>query len=566
MKFLTSQILAILKQPEMRRNVKPLLKYLAVLATAIAIYSVGFHMLMLLEGQDHTWLTGVYWTLTVMSTLGFGDITFHTDLGRGFSMIVLVTGVVLLLIVLPFAFIRHFYAPWLEAQLRVRAPRTVGPDVSDHVIICQYDAMAEVLIAQLAAQDVDYVVLEPDAAKAVELHADGVKVLVGDRDNVETWRAAAAERAKLAVTNLSDAENTNITLTLREHAPRLRVAAIVGSIDAVDILELSGANHVIALTHRLGEHLAAHASAGKVSAHPIGRVDEVMIAEFLVRRTGLEGCTIRQSELRELTGLSIMACSERGHLVPASPDLVLTEDSVIVVVGTAEQVETLNDTFVIEHPSDEPVVVIGGGKVGRAAIRALAARGVRANVIDSEDALRPRLEEIANQVVIGRAEDLRHMKAVGIERAPSVLLTTHDDAVNIFLAIYARRLNPASHIVSRVTHERNVASLHRAGANFVLSQSSLGASLLLSVLHERELVVLGEGIDVFAFPLPPSLAGQTLAESDIGAKTGLNVIGARQKGQPLTVPAADTSLAAGSEIVLLGTRAQLETFKKAFPS
>ena len=41
------------------------------------------------EGQAHSWLTGLYWTLTVMSTLGFGDITFHSDLGRAFSIVVL---------------------------------------------------------------------------------------------------------------------------------------------------------------------------------------------------------------------------------------------------------------------------------------------------------------------------------------------------------------------------------------------------------------------------------------------------------------------------------------------
>jgi voltage-gated potassium channel len=60
-----------------------------------------------------------------MSTLGFGDITFTSDIGRVFSVVVLVSGIILLLIVLPFAFIRFFYAPWLEAQIRLRAPRRV---------------------------------------------------------------------------------------------------------------------------------------------------------------------------------------------------------------------------------------------------------------------------------------------------------------------------------------------------------------------------------------------------------------------------------------------------------
>ena len=59
-----------------------------------------------MEEQEHSWLTGFYWTLTVMTTLGFGDITFHSDIGRLFSVLVLLTGVILLLIVLPFTFIR----------------------------------------------------------------------------------------------------------------------------------------------------------------------------------------------------------------------------------------------------------------------------------------------------------------------------------------------------------------------------------------------------------------------------------------------------------------------------
>ena len=123
MKFLTPQLTYLLERRETRANFRALLQYLMFLATAIAAFSVLFHILMSYEGQEHSWLTGFYWTLTVMSTLGFGDITFQTDAGRLFSIVVLLSGIVLLLIMLPFVFIRHFYAPWLEAQLHSRAPR-----------------------------------------------------------------------------------------------------------------------------------------------------------------------------------------------------------------------------------------------------------------------------------------------------------------------------------------------------------------------------------------------------------------------------------------------------------
>ena len=55
-----------------------------------------------MEGEQHSWITGFYWTLVVMTTLGFGDITFTSDVGRLFSILVLLSGVVLLLVMLPF--------------------------------------------------------------------------------------------------------------------------------------------------------------------------------------------------------------------------------------------------------------------------------------------------------------------------------------------------------------------------------------------------------------------------------------------------------------------------------
>ena len=105
-----------MQQRGMRRNISFLMRFIFMLLTLIAIYSIVFHYIMEYEGRSYSWVTGVYWTLTVMSTLGFGDITFTSDLGRLFSIVVLLSGVLLLLIMLPFTFIQFFYAPWLEVQ------------------------------------------------------------------------------------------------------------------------------------------------------------------------------------------------------------------------------------------------------------------------------------------------------------------------------------------------------------------------------------------------------------------------------------------------------------------
>ena len=80
MKALVAQLSSFVRSSG-RRNVRILLRFVAALLGMVTLFSILFHFLMAVEGKDYSWLTGFYWTLTVMSTLGFGDITFHTDSG-----------------------------------------------------------------------------------------------------------------------------------------------------------------------------------------------------------------------------------------------------------------------------------------------------------------------------------------------------------------------------------------------------------------------------------------------------------------------------------------------------
>src|SRR5918993_1158412 len=150
MKFLPSQLAYLTNDREARGNLRALAKYLGFLAGLMGVYTVLFHVIKLnVEHEQHSWITGLYWTLVVMSTLGFGDITFTSDAGRLFSIVVLLSGIFMLLIVLPFAFIRFFYAPWLEAQVRLRAPRAVPEGTTGHVIICRHEVIATDLMERL---------------------------------------------------------------------------------------------------------------------------------------------------------------------------------------------------------------------------------------------------------------------------------------------------------------------------------------------------------------------------------------------------------------------------------
>ena len=565
MKFLTSQLAYLTTDREAGANLRALAKYLGFLAGLVVLYAVLFHVIKLsVEQEEHSWITGLYWTLVVMTTLGFGDITFTSDIGRLFSIVVLLSGVVFLLVMLPFLFIRLFYAPWLEARVRQRAPREAPAGMHGHLIIAHHDPIAIGVIERLESEKVPYVVIEPEPVRASQLAGDGVWVVAGENDNRSTYERAAASAARMVLANCEDTTNTNITLTVREVAPELPIAAIVEERDSVDILELSGATSVLPLKHQLGDYLANRVDVGRPEAHVVGEFRGLQIAELPAHDTPLVGKTVRDTKLRQQTGLSVVGFWERGKLRPAYPQIEIRSDSVLVLAGTAPQVERLNAILPDGAGPPPPVLVIGAGKVGRAAALALKRKGLRVHAIDrTEPALAPLATEI-DAVFAGDAADRRLLDRAGIFEARSVVLTTNDDGVNIYLAVYCRRLNRDLRIVSRVTHPRNLEAIHRAGADFVLSQTTLGVEAVMSLLRGYPPVLLGEGVELFSEPVPASLAGRPLRDSGIGSRTGLSVVALKERDH-LTAPlTSETILPSGAELIMLGSHEQRGEFGKLF--
>lgn len=564
-KTLGAQLALFMDEPQMRQNLGALLKYVLFLLAVILVFTVVFHVLMVnVEGQEHSWISGLYWTLVTMSTLGFGDITFQTDVGRTFSLVVILSGVVLLLVVLPFVFIRYFYAPWLEAQIQIRAPRKLGAEVEEHVIICADDPIAPGLIDQLELHRIPYVLVEPDPEVAARRYGEGQTVLCGPVDSKATFVAARAEAARLIVANLDDVTNTNIILTAREAGPQTLIVSIASSEDAVDLMELAGADHVLPLRHQLGEQLANRVNAGHAQTHPIGRFRDLIIAEFPVLNTPLAGKTIRETRLRELMGLNIVAVWDQAALKPAHPDLVLGDQTLPVIIGTEQQMSELDELLYIYDTNWNPVLVIGGGKVGRAATRALRKKGVQVHLIERNSELAARWSDVPDRMFAGDAANRDLLEEAGIADAPAVLLTTNDDAMNVYLAVYCRRLNPSLRIVSRITHDRNMESIRRAGADLVMSYAGLGIAALTSMARGRRMIELGEGVELFEEGLPEKLRGKTLTESGIGAHTGLTVVAVEWDEELHAAPRPDETLEGDARLFMIGTAEQHHAFRDRY--
>ncbi len=560
MKAFPAVVASFLETRTSRTNLLALVKLLAVLFALVTIYSISFHYLMAHEGQEHTWMTGLYWTLTVMSTLGFGDITFHTDLGRGFSLIVLGTGVVFLLVLLPFTFIEFFYAPWMKAQAQGRAPRELPVGTKGHILLTQLGPITKYLIKLLTKHRHPYYIMAPTLGEALELHDQNLPVVVGEFNDPETYRRLRVNDAAMVVTTRSDVVNTNVTFTARETAPNIPIVATSMTESSRDALELAGATRVLRLELMMGQALSRRVIDRDASAHLIGELDGLHIAEASVGGTSLVGKNIASSGLRDDAGVSVVGLWERGNFLPAGPETEIGGHTVLVLAGTPEQIERYNQKLARTERGESRVVIVGSGRVGRATAEALDERNIEWKMIEK---IEDRVTD-PEKAIIGDASELDVIVASGMRESSTVIITTHDDDLNIFLTILYRRLRPNIQIICRCTNELNVSTLHRAGADLVLSYASMAANSIFNELRSSDALLLAEGVNVFTVTVPPSLEELTIATSGVRSETGCTVIALEIDGRRNVNPPPETILEEKATMVLVGNLDAEEKFMNEF--
>jgi Trk K+ transport system NAD-binding subunit len=132
----------------------------------------------------------------------------------------------------------------------------------------------------------------------------------------------------------------------------------------------------------LGLAMARRTHGGNNLAHVIGSFGDLLVAEAAVHDTPLVGKNLRDARIREHLGIAVACVWTRGHMQAAGPDTLIEEQSMIVLVATRAQLDAWDETFCIYSANPDPVLIIGSGRVGRAAMQNLTARHIPYRVID----------------------------------------------------------------------------------------------------------------------------------------------------------------------------------------
>jgi voltage-gated potassium channel len=314
--------------------------YILLFWTMVLLYSViAMYIKLHFEGESISLIEGVYFVISSMTTVGYGDVVMTSPVGLVFSMVVSLSGVIILFALL-FPFV---VMPLVEKQLIGGLPTRAPTKLENHVIICGYNKMVESLVNELEDHNMSFIVVDDDENQVRSLLRDGIKCIFGDPGEDEVLELAGVCRARLLIANQSDEKNASIILTAKEFCNMVEVLAIVNDKNNSYYLKYAGANRVVSPKSLLGSFIGRKAIEPLTDriVNSTAFMDDLEIAEFpIYPGSSLLKKSIKESKIRELTGANIVGLWKGGvlSLNPKSYDII-KRNSILLVVGTKEQLK-----------------------------------------------------------------------------------------------------------------------------------------------------------------------------------------------------------------------------------
>lgn len=531
---------------------------LALFALA-TIYSLTFMGLMIYEGQRQNVdpITALYWVVVTITTLGYGDIVFHSGAGRLFTIIVSVSGLFILwAVVLPFE-----VAPRIEKLAKV-IPTSAPPKMTNHIIICGYNSMVENLTERLTILKMPFLILERSEDTARRIYQKYPTVL-GDPTDREVLINANLEHARLFIANETEELNAEAVMAVRDIS-NIEVIALVDDLARCQILSYAGASREISPKTLLGNFIAQIAVPSKRQLLPgaIPLFDGLLLAELpIYPRSELIGNSLNFGLLKE-TGASIVGIWQKGVFKPnPEPEDAIQLNSVLMAVGDKDQLSRIKD-LTIGSRREGPIIIVGHGDVGRQVARAIYKSGIIPTVIDLRD-----LGEMPFNHVTGDGTSEDALVQAGIKDAVGTLVMLDKDPDVIYSTLLIRNLNPSTFIVARANHIKSAEKIYRAGADYVASVPVIASHMLAKIAQgeDEELDLLHEDLEVKIFKVRKGsgLEKNILGSLDIPGRFGCGIVAVERDGRANPEIDMNTSLKQGDSVAIIGSPEGIVAFARA---
>ena len=327
---------------------------MATLRKALSLVVLLFSVL-LLGAAGYTLIEGwpygesLYMTVITVATVGFKEVRELSDVGRYYTIGVILVGVGILGFTLS-NFTAFIVSGQIQELFRAGKMQKRLSGMKNHFIVCGAGRMGYEAARELIAERKDVAVVERDAEMVQKLEREDVPVVHGDATDDSVLRQAGVERARGLLAALpQDADNVYVSLSARGINPALFVIARGTDESSEKKLLKAGANRVI-LPYQIGGRRMA-----SILVRPeivdfldvmMGK-DELSLRMEIVRvgeKSSLAGLTLKESDIRRETGGALVMGLIRkdGQMIPnPSSNIKILSGDQLLVLGQVDQIQQL---------------------------------------------------------------------------------------------------------------------------------------------------------------------------------------------------------------------------------
>jgi len=211
-------------------------------------------------------------------------------------------------------------------------------------------------------------------------------------------------------------------------------------------------------------------------------------------------------------------------------------------------------------------ILCGYGRVGEDIARTFSEEGAPFIVIDSRADNIALAEEQGYLCLLGDATNDKVLIEAGIEKARGLVAAVGSDVDNTYITLSARGIRPDLFIEARASSKEAETKLERAGANRVVSPSSIGAkrmamlALRPAVADFIDTVTYGRGRELqmenIEVDSKSPLVGQPVEAVRQQSQATILAI-SKKKGKLLANPPGGEIIGAGDRLIIIGTKEQL---------
>ena len=293
-------------------------------------------------------LDAVYMVVITIFGVGYGEVEpLDTPGLRVFTIFVIIAGALSVAYIVA-GFVQMVTAGEIRRTLRVRQMTQEIQNLTNHVIVCGYGRMGQMLAQKLQEDRQKFIVLDRDAERISAAEELGYLVYLGNAVDEDHLQAVGIDRARAIATVLpDDAANVFISLTAKEMNPQVMVAARGTLPSSAKKLRLAGADRVI-LPAAIGAlrmaHLISHPNAVNFLAQEDGSDNlnellseiDVQINELSVSENSpLLGRTINDLEARGRGTYIVVALKQNdgNTIIHPESQTMLREGDTVMIMG-----------------------------------------------------------------------------------------------------------------------------------------------------------------------------------------------------------------------------------------